>query len=132
MRISDWSSDVCSSDLHIGRTRPDRARADHRPAAAHLLGISDRGVRHRLLVMRAPGRQPVARGMERLAQPGDVAVAEDRPGPCEKGCLPLAVIDRLRRQDRKSTRPNSSHQCETRMPSSACKKTKLTSKHTTT
>src|SRR3546814_11071177 len=36
--------------------------------------------------------------MERLAQPGDVAVAEDRPGPCEKGWLPLAEIDRLRRQ----------------------------------
>src|SRR3546814_5015064 len=24
MRISDWSSDVCSSDLAIGRTREDR------------------------------------------------------------------------------------------------------------
>src|SRR3546814_17417590 len=23
MRISDWSSDVCSSDLHIGRTLPE-------------------------------------------------------------------------------------------------------------
>src|SRR3546814_4295341 len=26
MRISDWSSDVCSSDLRIGRTRPGKGR----------------------------------------------------------------------------------------------------------
>src|SRR3546814_20653913 len=35
MRISDWSSDVCSSDLHIGRRRCrtrgiPHGRADHR------------------------------------------------------------------------------------------------------
>src|SRR3546814_20639100 len=33
MRISDWSSDVCSSDLVIEAGRPDRAQGDVAPAA---------------------------------------------------------------------------------------------------
>src|SRR3546814_10519308 len=46
MRISDWSSDVCSSDLRVQTRYParnlladsapaDRIRDDQRPAAAH-------------------------------------------------------------------------------------------------
>src|SRR3546814_13629953 len=55
MRISDWSSDVCSSDLRLGQDEPEvaaqlvpqrgadsqqarqrrRAEAEHRPAVAH-------------------------------------------------------------------------------------------------
>src|SRR3546814_4469422 len=46
MRISDWSSDVCSSDLAVGgfdvvsvgnRTRPEDAHAGHHPALCHCL-----------------------------------------------------------------------------------------------
>src|SRR3546814_15316717 len=33
MRISDWSSDVCSSDLMSGAGRPGRPRDDCRPVA---------------------------------------------------------------------------------------------------
>src|SRR3546814_20292306 len=42
MRISDWSSDVCSSDLPalkhrtpplLGQIRPEKTRPDHRPRA---------------------------------------------------------------------------------------------------
>src|SRR3546814_799315 len=40
MRISDWSSDVCSSDLHRPRDRP--ARRQERPPS----GLSDREPRH--------------------------------------------------------------------------------------
>src|SRR3546814_9224366 len=33
MRISDWSSDVCSSDLRADRDRPDRRERRHRAVA---------------------------------------------------------------------------------------------------
>src|SRR3546814_6920465 len=53
MRISDWSSDVCSSDLHRHRPRarlrrhvgrlpqadPDRVRSDHRIRGFELLPV---------------------------------------------------------------------------------------------
>src|SRR3546814_8547018 len=61
MRISDWSSDVCSSDLSRqcdrghGRTEPDRRRSAGRgiavPAARQLAGGHHRGARHSLLVL---------------------------------------------------------------------------------
>ena len=41
-------------------------------------GKSDGGVSHRLLVVSAEGRQLRARGVERLAETGDVAVTENR------------------------------------------------------
>src|SRR3546814_19495214 len=37
MRISDWSSDVCSSDLHV------RAKVDHRPLARKQIAPDGRG-----------------------------------------------------------------------------------------
>src|SRR3546814_9164266 len=58
MRISDWSSDVCSSDLHqlvddrVRRLGGDDARlgdADVARAALALLGVGDGGALHRAL-----------------------------------------------------------------------------------
>src|SRR3546814_18055920 len=69
MRMSDWSSDVCSSDLGAG----------HHAAPAQGLGVGDGSVAHRLLVVRAVGRQRVANAGQRPAEPGDVAGAENRP-----------------------------------------------------
>src|SRR3546814_3951737 len=107
MRISDWSSDVCSSDLvdileHAGtdetglaaqqflgdagpdQQRPRRVRADH-----PVLHRQRRDDVHRL-----PAIVPFA--------------------------MPRRTIDhRLAPRDRKSTRLNSSHSCASRMPSSA-------------
>ena len=40
---------------------------------------SGEGMRHALFAVRAEGRQRIARGIQRLAHCGDVAVAEDRP-----------------------------------------------------
>ena len=51
---------------------------DHDLPAPLGLGEADRGQRHRLLVLAAPGRQAVLDGFERLGEAGDVAVAEDR------------------------------------------------------
>src|SRR3546814_4631188 len=46
MRISDWSSDVCSSDLPVKRTYFRHARASPRiRAASHCRGIASGGCR---------------------------------------------------------------------------------------
>src|SRR3546814_9323652 len=76
MRISDWSSDVCSSDLGIRPTRADAQRAKH------LFDIG--GLR-------------VAVGMGNVAHMGDEVGAKDffQRGP-ERG-------DQLRRQVRHET-----------------------------
>src|SRR3546814_5933878 len=47
MRISDWSSDVCSSDLHAMR-RGDWSGLDYRCKPRVLLVIEDRGPARRL------------------------------------------------------------------------------------
>src|SRR3546814_2695543 len=71
MRISDWSSDVCSSDLRFGRRPEERIR--------HPRGVDDLGVAHRAVGVHAntdldqqrsaflgAGRdQPAARSEER-------------------------------------------------------------------
>src|SRR3546814_7982057 len=39
LRISNWSSDVCSSDLAVGRTEDEARRAGHRvTVASHAYG----------------------------------------------------------------------------------------------
>src|SRR3546814_3651093 len=91
MRISDWSSDVCSSDLH----RPPTL--GHSPVdAAHESDI--RGSHQPLLP-------------KQLESPGSLAGHDRAPvGPLPSPPLPDA--DRRvppRRPDRKSTRLNSSH-----------------------
>src|SRR3546814_3183399 len=57
MRISDWSSDVCSSDLAGTGVREDAGRRRHRAVqvlAVHRPGMAGRALR------RAPGRPPQA------------------------------------------------------------------------
>src|SRR3546814_5194160 len=94
MRISDWSSDVCSSDLALPRDppRPPQRRAAHRPPG-----------RPRELLPRCPElgrrRDADARLPARSQHPG-------RAPPARPGALPLAVLQG--REDRKSTRLNSS------------------------
>src|SRR3546814_8999250 len=106
MRISDWSSDVCSSDL-VDFAQPDRlaempgAFADREDDVAGLLEAD----------------------ADRLVQILDHADAADRGGRQDRaaaaGCLRFIVeadvarhdriVERAARQDRKSTRLNSSH-----------------------
>ena len=80
----------CCGRHHVGRARADRGRRRHEAAAETRLGEGDRGMRHRLLVVRAVGRQLVADLVERLADAGDIAMAEDRPDAAEDRQL-LAV-----------------------------------------
>ena len=80
---------------HIQRPRPDRGGDSHRPPPLHRLGIGNRGMGHRLLVLAAPGRQSLANPMQRLPQTRHVAMAENRPDTRDK---PLAVFGHLHRK----------------------------------
>src|SRR3546814_3158512 len=106
MRISDWSSDVCSSDLSVakavgsfsytvlegGRIAPDSAwvSANIRTEEVPILG---RVTCHKVMIpqLRAALTEVVTRGLADKINPGEYA-----------GCY-------YPRLDRKSTRLNSSH-----------------------
>src|SRR3546814_1120178 len=101
MRISDWSSDVCSSDL------PDLAVAQrgarHQPPVAARRGIEED---ERRVIDRARGARTQAEidsERHRAADPDIGAGLDVREGAIVK---PVAAHER---PDRKSTRLNSSH-----------------------
>src|SRR3546814_5384227 len=102
MRISDWSSDVCSSDLHF---------VDHRklPAFIHLephFRRVDHGghgapqFRHALLQRRG-GADETNGGIDRIVKTVILVLEENMPAHFPG--------QRATRLDRKSTRLNSSH-----------------------
>src|SRR3546814_6676801 len=108
MRISDWSSDVCSSDLHDGVAGGASLRLPPRQPHRRPGGAAPRRRAERRPAL-DDGRGGHARG----AAPGSRAAAPtDRQGGQPAG----------RNRDRKSTRLNSSNSCAYRMPPSACKK----------
>src|SRR3546814_8650544 len=95
MRISDWSSDVCSSDLAEGW--PDRTGRQSRRALS-------------------PAGDEICRGLPGLANDELSCSVQDRRGQGgARGRQPAAFAalrqwsGSHRRQDRKSTRLNSSH-----------------------
>src|SRR3546814_2732900 len=126
MRISDWSSDVCSSDLQpragaviaavddVGRLvesgdaapvdPPDRVGAalDRAAEGAHGVG----GRQHDLA----------------LEQSLDEALADREAAEEQRPVRDRLVTRHPERSDRKSTRLNSSHQCAYRMQVSAGQK----------
>src|SRR3546814_10461959 len=110
MRISDWSSDVCSSDL---QDLPARDQA-------------------RLQVLFAEYLQRLTFTIdipESLASRARFELARNEPAAAEQDLLAaLRLAPKLEGAllDRKSTRLNSSHSCASRMPSSACKKKEKT------
>src|SRR3546814_3742240 len=104
MRISDWSSDVCSSDLATIAVGDLHEHVRARVATGHRAGRTDR--KHPLALI-ADITHRRARGIG----------AHERLGPgliAGKQKLTIGVT-----ADRKSTRLNSSHSCASRMPSSA-------------
>src|SRR3546814_7828955 len=92
MRISDWSSDVCSSDLEQADLRRQRKHADEQ---------------------RPPGRE--GDGDDKI---GDRRRGH-HPRPDETEAVHHITDLGNLLGDRKSTRLNSSHSCASRMPSSA-------------
>src|SRR3546814_4151534 len=137
MRISDWSSDVCSSDLAAPQReqvlallvlRPPALRQvaerEVRPAAAKIAAVAadvaDEAVALTHLWLDAD-RQSQSLGDDlRGVQGAPVGAGDDAADPASGEApghlvrLALALLG-----DRKSTRLNSSHYCESRMPSSA-------------
>src|SRR3546814_6114699 len=118
MRISDWSSDVCSSDL-LDQVEAERSLHEERQAR---LALSRRAApmaplhRHAL----AAGQQHEAAAAVALTARVAAAVALGQDEPADTTLREVA--DEARRTiavDRKSTRLNPSHKYASRMPSSA-------------
>src|SRR3546814_4328007 len=90
MRISDWSSDVCSSDLTV-----------------QIAAVGD----HPRLVDRHPARHPPVEPIEQhariIGEPVGAVAVEPAAAIAERGGQ-IPVIERGER-DRKSTRLNSRH-----------------------
>src|SRR3546814_3710439 len=114
MRISDWSSDVCSSDLR--RFAPDRGRARPEPRAAHPV--------RRLPMSASPSTSELSVGLPAASAVGEPTVLGMRPKPALVllilAALALTVVGyawwalgvangNWPTLDRKSTRLNSSH-----------------------
>src|SRR3546814_16872252 len=76
MRISDWSSDVCSSDLIFVEMRRDAARL----GIARLVDIGDQGISHQVAVER------------NLAPPNSLVLGSDTHTPTAgaSGCLAIS------------------------------------------
>src|SRR6185437_15389912 len=71
------------------------AGADHGAPPPRGFREGDRGMSHGLLVVPAEGRQGPARGVQRLTQSRDVAVAEDGPRPGKVAHRGAAFVDVL-------------------------------------
>src|SRR3546814_4158424 len=141
MRISDWSSDVCSSDLADGIEQADRQERERQPGLhAHVGGhhvvvvkplhqgaqadvAGAREAAHGLLLRGVIVEEAAISGYRFLVvelgpqsdpHAGRVLQAARRLGHFPAGeLLEVAVIEF--QADRKSTRMNSSHYCTTRM-----------------
>src|SRR3546814_9855059 len=105
MRISDWSSDVCSSDL------------------LRELDVLQRLARKLVeAVLLLPVAQPIIVAVPPVEAHRQLPHRRIPPRPnVRQNTLhnPPNRTVRVRLQDRKSTRLNSSHYCASRMPSSA-------------
>src|SRR3546814_10142206 len=97
MRISDWSSDVCSSDLI---QRKMMVLAEHRAKAAHL-------PHEPLLDLRCAFG--VVTRIEKSAFAGKMKQDRTRFKQRQRFAARHVMIDNSRDPDRKSTRLNSSH-----------------------
>src|SRR3546814_6115670 len=112
MRISDWSSDVCSSDLRIpeerwpiGRTK----RIAHELVACPLADMRPCNVAN-VIKVEAQNR----------SKPGKTdGVLRSLQTCLEQPVIIDAAFPVLGLRDRTSKRLNSSHYCASRMPSSA-------------
>src|SRR3546814_7055805 len=111
MRISDWSSDVCSSDLRGGRGHGLSGLAQ-----AQLLRAVKEGAM-RLLILGAVGLVAAASMTALLAQTVDgIDVQAIKKRSADLQADAEAFVDQIkdrgdafREEDRKSTRLNSSH-----------------------
>src|SRR3546814_2620419 len=114
MRISDWSSDVCSSDL--------QARAAV-PKPGHEVALACLCIHRHDCRTRAPDAVPGDGGLDAVGKGQRDAITRLHAARAQRNCkmecsfaqpalidTAIALLDRsVCRQDRKSTRLNSSH-----------------------
>src|SRR3546814_4256779 len=102
MRISDWSSDVCSSDLLVHRTEAE-SHGMLPVVAMHEIGGSDLTVRQSEVVL---DRAPQPEQLIKANRCGHIILTQDAMAD------PFGAGNKTtehRAADRKSTRLNSSH-----------------------
>src|SRR3546814_6772015 len=104
MRISDWSSDVCSSDLHVGDAAGGQTHGRHRVEGAEeapheeqvATDDEQQGGGEEVVEAAEEARRHTALRVEHLGHGEAAEEVEDPAGGLQGG-------------DRKSTRLNSSH-----------------------
>src|SRR3546814_1494519 len=127
LRISDWSSDVCSSDLPDHSSGSPLHPFERRPIQGDTPLL--------LKLQRDPNGLLCAIAFETIhggpnsifSALGDILRYRERIAAWPRiikryAVIPMQIGVPCHRQDRKSTRLNPSHSCATRMPSSACTK----------
>src|SRR3546814_6592707 len=120
MRISDWSSDVCSSDLRA-RLRPCRRRA-RAPGSFAKSWLSPPAGARSFCVCGGPEQRPVT-WLRLLPYPLAIAVTKSRRSEQALDEAVVVELDAVRRGharqarhgDRKSKRLKPSHKCASRM-----------------
>src|SRR3546814_4147773 len=127
MRISDWSSDVCSSDLGritVFQDLPVRVRC-HAGDGAELPGTDVQCV-ERWKLERTQIWIGFYRRVSRVTRKDSLTTAEFRVdaniGVAIETAHRLFERRRIESEDRRSTRLNSRNKCAHRLPSSARKK----------
>ena len=108
---------------HVRRPRPDRARARERPEAVAHPRVAGRDVHHPLLAARLVVGQELGVLVQRLPDPGDVAVPEDPEAAAEEAVLDAVALDVLRGEEAdERLRGSQPHDDETsaRIASSSC------------
>src|SRR3546814_7806779 len=117
MRISDWSSDVCSSDLPVTKvvTIIDTALPDAEPRKDYVRIVKSH--QQWRLTPTADGQTTVQ--IQLLSDPGGIPAALINAMSVSSPFNPLSNLRKLAKQpkyakDRKSTRLNSSHSCAPR------------------
>src|SRR3546814_21129667 len=113
MRISDWSSDVCSSDLGIGNRQPPR-RSLGREASA---GLDRELVKRQMLGAEAARARQfgLPRG-EALARPRIAQVARDTPASGLRGG------ERAQREEERRVGDEDGSECSSRRAAVCSKK----------
>src|SRR3546814_1354875 len=126
MRISDWSSDVCSSDLELSRNLVFQALCGGERDLA-----SGRDL-HRFARARIASRAGRRRFDAEFSEAVDVDLFTGGGRVADRSDYAVAELASIGFADRTSTRLNSSHYCASRMPSSASKTTPITHPSTPT
>src|SRR3546814_6433576 len=115
MRISDWSSDVCSSDLPLGTKAFDEIATTSFDDFHGRIGGNDERCWDPILDVE-PGT------LEYASNAPDITIAamiERNLLFADRASLPEQRLDRILEQDRKRTRLTSRHYCAYRLQSSA-------------